>query len=218
MCCAAAASPGWRSRIASPNRAIRALLATVQPLLIDEPEAASYHLNMASQVPEHLIQEQQAVEAQIHEAFRGVTRTGGWSWSEARVIDAFGTEEEMIAAQDQDHERCWEDLVDDPDWDESPGMGGFNFLDDISYAYYIAPAMIRCTRRGHGESIGYALTVDSDLGRLLVSRINPIQARAIARFVRFMIATNDEIYGESWKHAYEVYWQQWDGENTSQQP
>lgn len=48
---------------------------------------------MTSFVPKHLEEEQAAVEAQIRAAFKGVTRDGGVSWSEAESIDMYETEE-----------------------------------------------------------------------------------------------------------------------------
>jgi hypothetical protein len=164
-----------------------------------------------SSVPEHLRDEQRAVEAQIRAAFKGVTRVGGISWSEADVIDGYGTDEQQAAARAKDMERSWEDLVDDPDWKEGFGSGGFSFLDGIGKRYYIAPAMIRCARRGGGECVGYALERPLNA---FVALLNPEQAMAIARFVRFMITThaaeNDDIYGESWQNAYHNHWRQWD--------
>jgi len=173
---------------------------------------------MTSDVPSRLREEQIAVEQQIRRAFRGVTRAGGVSWSESVVIDNHGSEAEAAAAREQDTEQSWEDLVDDPNWIEDPGIGGFNFLDPIGFAYYIAPAMIRSARRGHGEFVGYALHIDGEFKRELVSRLSPAQRHATARFVRFMIAVHqaigDHLYGETWKDAYKAYWKLWDVGNT----
>jgi hypothetical protein len=167
-----------------------------------------------------LKKEQQAVEEQIRDAFRGVTRAGGVSWSESVEIDNCKGEAQRAIARTSDTEQRWEDLVDDPNWWHDFAVGGFNFLDSIGYAYYIAPAMIRCAREGHGEFVAHALAVDGDFKQQLANGINPIQARAIARFVRFMIATHtargDDTYGDSWKYAYRVYWRQWDAGNARQ--
>ena len=105
-------------------------------------------------LPEHLREEATRVEDHIRRVFKGVKRDGGISWSGALVVDRRGSDDEIAAAALQDRESCWENLVDDPEWDEEPGMGGFNFLDPIGFRYYIAPAMIRCTRRGGGSSSG----------------------------------------------------------------
>ncbi len=184
---------------------------------------------MDTLVPEQFRAEQQAVEAQIRQAFRGVTRHGGVSWSESVVNDDRGDDAERAHAREQDTESCWEDLVDAPSWDHEVGIGGFNFVDPIGFRYYIAPAMIRCLRSGYGEFISYALTVEPEptglhvtghprwgphktFSRWRVSLITPPQADAIARFLRLMIAihraSEDDIYGEAWEIAYETYWRQ----------
>lgn len=161
--------------------------------------------------------EQQEVEAQIRDAFRGVTREHGVSWSETFVIDNSGSDGERFEARAKDIEQSWEELVDDPNWQHEPGVGGFNFLDPIGFRYYIAAAMVRCARTGYGEWVGYALMVDGDYRLEQISRMNRKQAAAIARFVRFMIATHSavEINGEDWKRAYKMYWRQYDTGNPA---
>jgi len=158
----------------------------------------------------HLERERRAVEAKIREAFSGVTREDGVSWSESVIVDGDGSGRTREQARALDTESRWEDLVDDKSWHHEVGMGGFNFLDPIGFRYYIAPAMIRCIREGGGEFISYALTVDGDFKEGLANLITAEQAHAIARFVRLMIAVHaavgDDIYGEPWSHAYRVYW------------
>lgn len=170
--------------------------------------------------PERLIDEQREVEAQIREAFRGVSRAGGISWSESVVIDSLGSERERAAAREADREASWEELVDDPAWIEEPALGGFNFLDSVGYAYYVAPAMIRCARRGWGEFVCQALTISGEYSHDLARLITPKQAAAIARFLRFMIAWHnargDTIGGENWRHAYKVHWRAMDPGNPRQ--
>src|SRR5436190_3794481 len=165
---------------------------------------------MSRQLPEKLREEAKQVENQMRRVFQGVTREGGISWSGALVVDRHGSPDEIAAAASKDADTSWEDLIDDPEWEEEPGMGGFNFLDPIGFRYYIAPAMIRSARRGYGEFIGYALTVDGNFKEELVSALTEPQSRAIARFVRFMIVTHaaegNDIYGESWRLAYRLYW------------
>ncbi|MBC7770963.1 MAG: hypothetical protein H7210_00575 [Pyrinomonadaceae bacterium] len=168
---------------------------------------------MTEGIPANLLAEQRAVEAQIREAFHGISRVGGISWSESDVVDNCGSEAELAAANAQDTERCWEDLIDDPNWDVDGGFGGFSFLDPIGFAYYIAPAMVRSCRNGGGEPIVHALTVNERFQKKLVSRLSARQAQTIARFVRLMIAihksANGETYGDAWQVAYQMYWRQW---------
>lgn len=168
-------------------------------------------------VPAQLRDQQHAVESMIRQAFHGVSREGGTTWSEAEVIDDYGTEEEQITARAADTESCWEDLVEDATWDEEAGVGGFPFLDEVGFCYYIAPAMIRCARRGGGEFVSYALQSCSHWAE----RSSPLtkeQMAATARFIRFMIDThtviNDRIYGEPWQIAYK-YWRKWDDNSAS---
>lgn len=161
-------------------------------------------------IPEHLLEEQRAVESAIRTAFARASRAGGVSWSEADVIDDCGSAEDRAAARRRDTDTSWQSLVDDPRWDHEVGVGGFCFLDPIGFRYYIAPAMIRCSRTGSGEFIAYALTMDSDYSRRVLDAVNTPQARAVARFVRFMIAvheaTGDDIYGAAWQKAYDSHW------------
>lgn len=82
------------------------------------------------------------------------------------------------------------------------------------FAYYIAPAMIGCTRRGYGACIADALEINGQLRRTQVKRINALQARAIARFVRFMIAANEAenagFDAQVWRHFYRLYWRRFE--------
>jgi hypothetical protein len=162
--------------------------------------------------PQPLAQERQRLEAAIREAFRGVDRRGGISWGEADVIDSYGSDEERAAARAKDTEPSWESLVDNPAWVHEWGWS-YTFLDAIGYRYYMPPAMIRCSREGHGESVCYALTMNNDYMLEKTRRLSQEQCRVIARFVRFMIrvheARDDDIYGAIWKAAYDSHWHQW---------
>ena len=165
---------------------------------------------MAWVVPEHLVNEQQAVEADIRAAFKGVSREGGISWSEADVIDGYGTVEERESARALDKDRTWEELIDGPRW--SDFVSNWCFLDPIGFRYYIAPAMIGCSRDGHGDAVAYALTINP-YREEMIGLIDETQARAIARFVRFMVATcearDDHIDAEDWQEAQNSHWHQW---------
>lgn len=142
------------------------------------------------------------------------------SWSESVVIDNDGSDEERAAARATDTETRWEDLVDDPTWNEEVGVGGFSFLDPIGFAYYLAPAMIRATRSGEGEELVYHLSIDNPWKKNKILSIQSAQARAVARFVRFMVLVHEvaggktvgeKIYGEEWQAAFEGHWQRFYG-------
>ncbi len=91
--------------------------------------------------------------ALIFETFKGVTREGGVSWAESKVIDDYGSETEQLEARATDKDTCWEDLANDPDWEPFPGIGGFNFLDAIGFRYYLAATMVK-ELRGHEGAQG----------------------------------------------------------------
>lgn len=88
-----------------------------------------------------------ALIARIYEEFRGVTREGGRSWSEASARDDYkNSPEEIAEARAKDTETSWEELVDSEMFWPEILHGGFNFLDAIGFRYYFAPAMIRGLR------------------------------------------------------------------------
>ena len=73
---------------------------------------------MTDELPEHLRAEQRAVEAQIREAFRGVTRDGGVSWRQALIRDI---DDDTGCPTSWDTDR-WEELVDDATWEPDPAF------------------------------------------------------------------------------------------------
>jgi hypothetical protein len=165
---------------------------------------------------EQLEREIRAVEAEIREAFGGVTREGGVSWSESVIIDGDLSGRTREEARALDTESRWEELVDDTNWYHDGGWGGFNFLDPIGVRYYMAPVMIRCIREGGGEFTSYAMDIKSDFKRGQVSLLNQQQLQAVARFVRLMIAmhaaSGDFICRAPWVTAYENFWFYYDRE------
>jgi hypothetical protein len=172
----------------------------------------------ASELPAQLVPEASAVEQEIRTAFKGVSREGGISWSESVELDLYGSPGEQAAARARDKDQHWEDLVDDVAWRHDQGVGGFAFLDAVGFRYYIAPAMIRSARAG-GCDLEYWLTIDDDLGIRRVRAIDPSQGKAIARFLRLMIACCDE-YDAQWavpglRRALESYWIRFEGGSSS---
>lgn len=183
---------------------------------------------ISTDLPAHLKAEQAAVEAQIRAAFAGVTREDGFSWTQAEVIDRYGDDQAMRDALAGDTEQSWEELVDNPSWDDTGGVGGFCFLDPIGYRYYLAPAMIRHVRGTSGSSLQHNLTIHDKHQRRHVSLLTPPQCEAVARFIRFKIArdqwTIDQINavcgaGEpddwsfltsDWQEAYDSHWKRFD--------
>src|SRR5687768_2865541 len=115
-----------------------------------------------SRVPSELQDEQRALEAQIRASFKGVKRDGGTSWRQAELDDGVPMSQAELDAWDEiyaaagavEADRPWEDLVEDAEWHEAQGVGGFTFLDARGFRYYMAPAMIRCVLRGGDEFMG----------------------------------------------------------------
>ncbi len=163
-------------------------------------------------VPEHLMAEQRAVEAEIRRAFRGVTREGGVSWSEADVIDDYGTGEERAAARARDTEGRWEELVEDGRI--QLGNTRFCFLDAIGFRYYIAPAMILLARGAEDYVCQLTFRVDGPHELSQVELLNEEQRGVVARFLRLMMKADKgrgDLDGERrWREVLDRYWRQWE--------
>jgi hypothetical protein len=139
-------------------------------------------------VPTQLVGEQRALETEIREAFKNVSREGGTSWNEGWAIDLNGSDEECAAARARDNETSWEELVDDPNW--STNACPWAFLDAIGFRYYLAPAMIRDVRKGYSEWLADALNHPIDEAELR-SLMTQRQFAAVDRYFRFLIAVSD---------------------------
>lgn len=100
--------------------------------------------------------EREALIAEIYAAFKDVSREGGVSWRETRVIDdAYDLASEKTAAaraqaRALDMDRHWTELAETDDWLEDLGRGSFSFLDPIGFRYYLPAVMVLCARTGHG--------------------------------------------------------------------
>ena len=99
-----------------------------------------------------LEKEREEVFAEIRAAFLNTTRDGGVSWTEANVIDAYGTDEECARARASDKDKHWLDLVNAPSFDPSVSTR-FIFMDDIGKRYHLPAAMYRALIQGHGEGL-----------------------------------------------------------------
>jgi len=126
--------------------------------------------------------EQRDALAEIYAAFDGVTREGGVSWSEAAVIDGYGTMEERLKARESDTEWNWQELVDDPLW---RAWDGFNFLDPIGFRYYLPVALVRCVR-DHDDSIDFHLDLDREHAREQAGLLTAAQRNAVRSLILYM--------------------------------
>ena len=106
---------------------------------------------------------------EIHAAFAGVSRTGGVSWGESFVHDLYGNPGNLPGAF-PDSDKNWTELVHEPEWDPSPGVGGFSFMDPIGFRYYLPAAMIRCLMSGIDEGIQFHLTLEAPNPKVPFSR------------------------------------------------
>jgi hypothetical protein len=167
--------------------------------------------------PEQLERERNRLIAEIEDVFNRVTREGGVSWSEADVIDDFGTMEELREARSRDTDRHWTDLLDDPKWTCENMYGGFSFLDPIGFRYYLPVAMINILRSDDPHStLAFHLTLPppgNDLRshtKAQWSELNDAQRRCIREFLRYMIefsqSRDDEVAADTWREALMSAW------------
>jgi hypothetical protein len=152
-----------------------------------------------------------ALTVDICNAFDGVKRDGGISWRECEAIDEGSSEEECEQARNLDKDMHWAELVDDPKWQPFPGAGGFPFIDEIGFRYYLAPTMIRFVRGEITEYYpGHLL---GSIDRFVAAgdpAWTPAQLEAIARFILFMAANDPEGDGRrTWETALKTRWIQY---------
>jgi len=90
-------------------------------------------------VPDHLQAERKALINEIHAAFDGVTREGGVSWSETKLLDDWGESKGRAGAEARakDTDQSWAELTVSEQWSAGVGVGGWSFLDPIAMRYYL---------------------------------------------------------------------------------
>jgi hypothetical protein len=161
--------------------------------------------------------EQSRLEALIRDAFADVSRDGGVSWTESRVIDGVPSPMTREEARLLDTDTSWTHLIDDPTWTPNCGVGGFAFLDAIGTRYYLPAAMVRAIRGEDPSRISLALYFDpppfkSDWQRSKFILFSPLQCHTVYRFLVFMVlADADRGYetGECrWIESLKHHWGQ----------
>ena len=180
------------------------------------------------EVPAELQAEREALIAEIHAAFEGVTREGGVSWSETDVIDGYGSDEERRIARLRDKDTSWTELVMNEHWNIAVGFGGWSFLDAIGFRYYLPAGMVRNICDGWQSDISFQLTLNKatkprgfelqEHTKNKWSLLNDRQRRCVTRFIRFMISWEEltaqeddpEYRADDWRTAYDRYWKQFD--------
>lgn len=159
----------------------------------------------------------------ITSAFDGVSREGGVSLHETRVLDdsldARGSDAELIEARAKDTDVRWQDVPDSAI--EKPDLN-LSFLDPIGFRYYIPTYMIWFIKQLSGEEGVYCDTHSAALffltpnewGRVRKSKLSYFeiltqeQSHAIYRFLRFCTEYGDEFDKEMAQQAIDKYWGQ----------
>jgi hypothetical protein len=161
-----------------------------------------------------------AVERDIRWAFRFVTRDDGVSWSESYVIDDRGGDKERAAARASDKDQHWSELIEDKNWEPERGLGGFCFLDQIGFRYYLPAAMVRNLQGDFGArsvDLEFHLRLPAEEDRRLRYEVrwqifNDEQRAAIARYllVEAMRETREggPLDGIAWEtlHSHWIKW------------
>jgi hypothetical protein len=152
--------------------------------------------------------------AQIRLAFSHVSRQDGVTLHEAKVIDDYGSADERIAARALDLDSHWQDVPDDLIEEHQETLC---FVDPKGFRYYLPAYMVWALRNYRTSNSGsvdhpiYSLTlsVDKKLRDWQLERFklfDEVQAKAICRFLRFMVEQDDFIDVVEARKALEEYW------------
>ncbi len=148
----------------------------------------------------------QAID-EITSAFTGISREGGVSLHETRVLDDCGSDVERAKARAKDTDVDWREVPDSAI--EKPDLR-LNFLDPIGFRYYIPAYMIweirqsleavwrECNTRGAALS-----ALRSGFNRELLSYN---QSHAIYRFLHFYAEYGEDFEQDEAKAAIKEYW------------
>lgn len=170
------------------------------------------HTGMLDELNDQSRAQRDAIIAEIHAAFSNVTRgENGISWAECVAIDNWESEEVCAAARRSETDSHWSELVDQPDWQPFPGIGGFNFINAEGFQYYLPPTIIRFLRGDISEWFpGHLLEfINRFTAPRLIVRWSESQLRAISRFIAFMACHDKDELVESenaWADAMKQRW------------
>jgi len=157
--------------------------------------------------------------AQITAAFEGVSREGGVSLREGRVLDNCGSEKKLAQARALDTDARWQDVSDD---DLKYYASSMYFLDAIGLCYYL-PAFMSYVLRHFRPDIDY----DEDFvlqhtlwhlednqhhkryAEMQQSMTRP-QKEAIGSFLQWVATQGDEFYREDAARALRDNWSHYD--------
>jgi hypothetical protein len=176
----------------------------------NEPDYQSLVLDMST-VMEAAVEVVNAITS----AFNGVSREGGVSLHETRVLDGLGSESEMIEARAKDIDAKWQDV---PDSAIEKPLLSLNFLDPIGFRYYIPAYMIWEIRIISGEkwvdcnthgAAAFALTPRGREPAIEAANFVALtkeQSHAIYLFLRFCADFDDEFARKRAQAAIDKYW------------
>ena len=158
-----------------------------------------------------------ALIEEITAAFDGVSRQGGVSMLEARVIDDYGSDEERAKARRQDNETRWQDV---PDEKIGGGNGheALSFLDPIGFHYYLPAYLVWYLRNVDSDwdhntlssvdfhlAAGYKKGEIEDYYRGKYEMLSLIQTRAVAHFLEFQAEREDWFAEINRQHYEEIH-------------
>ncbi len=166
----------------------------------------AYHLAALCEPPNNRVDD---ILRMLNQAFEGVTRVGGRSWTDAIALDLMGVPGKDFAVTHRDDDRSWWDVVRDPCWDPDSGMGGWAFLDGIGFRYYLAAAMGRVLDGGEVGSLAWQFRRPSKGAsrRRFDDRwiLDPAQHEVAMRFAAFMLErafrAGDQAVYDEWDAA-----------------
>lgn len=150
----------------------------------------------------------------IRAQFAGVSRQGGISLHQTRVVDAYGSSDELRSALQQDTDTQWTEVQDD--WIEQfGGAGGVCFLDPIGFRYYLPAYMDWFIRKGVTSNNISTESLLSSLQRGAIGDatfdqlFTPTQRATIIAFLDY-VAEHDEWLGENAMNASAAFerWEQ----------
>jgi hypothetical protein len=169
-----------------------------------------------------LSREDETMLAEIREAFAGVTRECGVSWSESVVLDDSMDDDKRAraAARARDVDTSWRQLLDDPNWRADMGVGGLTFLDPIGYRYYL-PALMCAEIMGRDNYLSSSLLLSKyqPFKRMSLeqwSLLNDRQKICVRHFLEHVIRKireqgYDEFEARDWIDALVSYWRDQSG-------
>lgn len=162
-----------------------------------------------------LARRKQSLIAEIQIAFFPVHRGGGVSWSEADVIDGYGTAEARRAARAADKDKHWSELLDNKQW-MPDRQDRFAFLDPIGAAYYLPATMIFELRAEKDCWLVEHLTLGPSSRTW--ARLNASQCGCVAQFLRLRIdhktAEGDDTSARTYQAALDRGWHRFEDQQA----